>query len=103
MLTQARFLLVVLSIAVAGSLVQGADTFTLDPAHSSNTFMIQHMGISYVHGRFNDMSGTLTIDKADPTKSSFALTMKATSVDTNQPAPTITCAARISSTRNNFP
>ena len=50
--------------------------------HSSVTFMIQHLGISYIHGRFNEMSADITFDKDAPSNSSFALTIKANSVDT---------------------
>jgi len=36
-----------------------------------------------VHGRFNEFSGTFTVDKAKPDKSSFEMTIKAESIDTN--------------------
>jgi polyisoprenoid-binding protein YceI len=72
----------VLGLAVTGSAVKGEDTFAVDPYHSSISFMIQHLGISYVHGRFNEMSGSFMIDKEDPAKSSFALSIKVDSVDT---------------------
>jgi polyisoprenoid-binding protein YceI len=60
-----------------------AETYTLDDAHSGVTFKIGHLGISTVAGRFNDVAGEFTLDKADPTKASFGLTIKADSVDTN--------------------
>ena len=59
-----------------------ADDYTIDPVHSSVTFKSRHMGISWVHGRFNTFSGSVTYDKANPTKSSFELTIKTESVDT---------------------
>jgi polyisoprenoid-binding protein YceI len=61
----------------------GSDGYTLDPAHSSATFKIEHMGISWVSGRFDDVSGKCAIDKADPAKCAFEITIKATSIDTN--------------------
>ena len=39
----------------------------------ASAFKIQHMGLSYVHGRFNDVSGGFTVDTADPAKTSFKL------------------------------
>ena len=45
--------------------------------------MISHAGISNIHGRFNDFSGKITIDRADPAKSSFALSIPIESIDTN--------------------
>lgn len=60
-----------------------ADEFKVDPMHSSVSFQVQHAGISYVHGRFNEISGEFAIAKADPSKSSCTLTIKTESVDTN--------------------
>lgn len=70
-------------VMACGSAVCGAETYTVDPVHSSISFMISHSGISNIHGRFNDFSGKFTIDKADPSKSSFALTIPIDSIDTN--------------------
>ena len=41
------------------------------------------LGLSYIHGRFDDFTGNFTIDTSDPAKSSFTLTIKPESVDTN--------------------
>src|SRR5580698_9047593 len=74
---------VVFGTAALGNLAQAADTYTVDPVHSSISFMISHVGISNIHGRFNDFSGKITIDEADPTKSIFALSIPIESIDTN--------------------
>ena len=84
MLTTIRRLgLVVILAAACAPAARADDTYGVDPVHSSVTFMVPHLGISYVHGRFNDVSGKFIIDKADPGKSSFALSIKVESVDTN--------------------
>ncbi|MBI2826978.1 MAG: YceI family protein [Planctomycetia bacterium] len=70
-------------LAACGTVARAADTYTVDPVHSSISFMISHVGISNIHGRFNDFSGEITLDKADPTKSSFALSIPVESIDTN--------------------
>ena len=70
-------------LATCGTVARAADTYTVDPVHSSISFMISHAGISNIHGRFNDFSGTITIDTADPTKSSFAISIPVESIDTN--------------------
>jgi len=72
----------VLAMTLASAAANAADNYKLDPAHSSVTFMIKHMDISYVHGRFNEFDANFTIDKDAPAKSTFALTIKANSVDT---------------------
>jgi polyisoprenoid-binding protein YceI len=84
MLTTMRAcLFALLGLGSLGASVKAADTYALDPAHSSVTFMVQHLGISFVHGRFNEFSGTFTFDKDDPAKSSFEASIKANSIDTN--------------------
>jgi polyisoprenoid-binding protein YceI len=71
--------LTVVGIGVAAA----ADDYSVDPVHSGVNFQISHLGLSWVHGRFNEFSGDFTIDGSDPSKSSFALSIKAQSVDTN--------------------
>jgi polyisoprenoid-binding protein YceI len=70
-------------LVMFSSAARAADTFTVDPVHSSISFMIPHQEISYIHGRFNQFSGKFVIDRADPSKSSFTLSIKVESVDTN--------------------
>ena len=70
-------------LIACGTVVRAADTYLVDPVHSSISFMISHAGISNIHGLFNNFSGKVTIDKADPAKSSFALTIPVESIDTN--------------------
>ena len=59
-----------------------AGTWKIDPAHSAAEFSIRHMGLSNVHGRFGGVSGSITLDPADLTKSSVKATVDVTSVDT---------------------
>jgi polyisoprenoid-binding protein YceI len=66
-----------------GIAVQAADTFKIDPVHSSVVFSIMHLGVSNFYGRFNDVSGTVVFDKADPSKSSVELTIPIESLDTH--------------------
>ncbi len=72
-------------VAFAGQSL-AADDYRIDPIHSSVSFKILHMGLSYVHGRFNDLSGEFSIDPDDASKSSFTVTVKTASIDTNQKA-----------------
>lgn len=71
----------VLLVALATN-VRAADVYSYDGVHSSISFKARHLDISWIHGRFNEAEGTFTIDREDPTKSSFKLTIKADSVDT---------------------
>ncbi len=58
-------------------------TYQVDPVHSSVVFRVHHAGAAYFWGRFNEVSGTFTLDPADPTKCSFTGEIQAGSVDTN--------------------
>src|SRR5262249_20521453 len=60
-----------------------ADDYELDTMHAGVNFKVSHLGLSWIYGRFNDFSGSFTLDPADATKCSFSLDIKATSVDTN--------------------
>jgi polyisoprenoid-binding protein YceI len=72
-----------LSAVVGVGSTSHAGDFTVDTVHSGVSFQISHLGLSYIQGRFNDFSGQFSVDTSDPAKSSFSLTIKAESVDTN--------------------
>ena len=59
-----------------------ADEYAYDLVHSSVGFKARHLDISWIHGRFNEVDGKFSLDRQDPTKSTFELTIKADSVDT---------------------
>ena len=59
-------------------------TWTVDPAHSKVGFAVKHMGIATVRGEFTDFQGALEIGE-DPTTLKVYGTVKAESVDTNEP------------------
>ncbi len=59
-----------------------ADEYDYDLVHSSVSFKARHLDISWIHGRFNEVSGKFSLDREDPSKLTFALTIMADSVDT---------------------
>lgn len=54
----------------------------LDPVHSVAEFKVKHMMISNVKGQFTGISGTLTLDESDVTKSRVDASIDAASVNT---------------------
>jgi polyisoprenoid-binding protein YceI len=40
----------------------GADSYNIDPAHSMIGFAISHLVINTVHGKFNEFSGSVTVE-----------------------------------------
>ena len=73
--------LVVASLGM-GKMVLGAEPFQVDTVHSTVMFRVKHQNVSFAYGRFNDVAGKFLIDEADPSKSSFDLTIKSESIDT---------------------
>jgi polyisoprenoid-binding protein YceI len=59
-----------------------ADAYKVDPVHSSVIFRIKHMNVSYFYGRFNQISGSFSIDPADPAASKVEVEIRAASIDT---------------------
>ncbi|QHN05408.1 YceI family protein [Granulicella sp. WH15] len=57
-------------------------TWTIDPAHSSASFSIRHMGVSTVHGSLTGLKGAVTLDEKNITKSKVAATADTTTVST---------------------
>src|SRR5215470_17140026 len=62
-----------------------AQTWTLDPVHSSINFWVRHLMVSKVHGRFGAWSGSLVFDEAAPESARVEVTIDATSIDTREP------------------
>ena len=69
-------------VCVGGKLASAADEYAYDPVHSSVSFKARHLGISWIHGRFNEVAGKFSLDREHPSKSTFELTIKTDSVDT---------------------
>ena len=60
-----------------------AGTWDIDAAHSEVSFVVRHMVVSKVRGRFNEFEGTIVTGEG-PLQSSVDATINAASVDTNQ-------------------
>jgi polyisoprenoid-binding protein YceI len=73
--------LVLLSALLLAHSAFAVDTFVIDKAHSTMGFQIRHL-FSKVPGKFNDFSGQIQFDEANPEQSSVEVTIKTTSIDT---------------------
>ena len=62
-----------------------ADTYKIDTegAHAFVQFRIQHLGYSWLYGRFNEFDGAFTYDEEDPAKAEVEVAIKTASVDSN--------------------
>jgi polyisoprenoid-binding protein YceI len=74
-------------IATAFSLPAAAanSTWQVDPQHSSAQFAVRHLGLSTVRGAFSKLSGTVSLDDQDITKSTVEVTIDVNTVDTREP------------------
>ena len=63
---------------------QAADyVFDKKGAHQFIQFRVQHLGYSWLYGRFNDFDGTFSYDAEDPKSAKVSVTIDTSSVDSN--------------------
>jgi polyisoprenoid-binding protein YceI len=67
--------------APAASRADASGVYAVDGVHSSLVFRIKHMNVSWFYGRFNELSGQVTMDEAKPENSAVEFTAQAGSVD----------------------
>src|ERR1044071_4407792 len=61
----------------------GAEIYSIDQSHSVVGFDIDFLGLSTVHGTFNDYQATILYDEAHPERSSATVLIDAASINTN--------------------
>jgi polyisoprenoid-binding protein YceI len=66
----------------AGVMQAQAKDYKIEAAHSEADFAIKHMAISTVHGSFHGVSGVVSFDAANVSKSSVMATIDVATVDT---------------------
>jgi|TARA_A200000159_G_scaffold89755_2_gene83198 polyisoprenoid-binding protein YceI len=73
-----------LAAALSMSSVQAAD-YVIDSkgAHASINFKIQHLGYSWLTGRFNDFEGTFSYDDEKPSDANIMVNITTDSIDSN--------------------
>lgn len=57
-------------------------TWSADPYHSTINFKIKHMGLTFIPGKFDKFSGTMTSSKADFSDAKIAFTVESNSINT---------------------
>ncbi len=76
-------LLPFLALALAPVALPAADSYKIDPVHSAVMFRVHHWGAGHTWGRFNKFEGTVSLDAADPAKTTVNFTVDMESVDSN--------------------
>ena len=77
-----QFIIVFGLLVILSSLAYAAETYKLDPEHTSIVFRVEHLGIAYVYGRFNGPTGTFVFDESSPSKSTIEVQAETKNVDT---------------------
>ena len=77
-----RFFAFALLLTLASE-APAAETYHVDPTHSTVVFRIKHLSVSYFFGRFNDVQGKFVLDADNPERGSIEITIKSDSIDTN--------------------
>jgi polyisoprenoid-binding protein YceI len=70
----------VLVLALA-ALPASAETFDLDPTHTSVMYSLNHLGFSTSKGFFREVRGSLVLDEASPEAGRLEVVVKTASVD----------------------
>lgn len=73
------------SILLLSSQTVSAADYLIDTKgmHAAVQFRIQHLGYSWLNGRFNDFSGEFSYDEANPAAAKASVLINAASLDTN--------------------
>jgi polyisoprenoid-binding protein YceI len=74
--------LVMFAMLFTTTAVFAADTYTIDPNHTSFGFVVKHMMISNVPGEFDKFDGTITYSPADLANSKADVTIDVSSINT---------------------
>lgn len=73
-------------VLIAQAPAFAADTYTLEPTHTSVTFQYTHFGFSHPTGKFMNAVGEVTLDDATPANSSVEVSFAIDGVNTGVPA-----------------
>lgn len=72
--------LAVAALAALASTCQAAERYVVDPRHSRPLFAVGHLGFSTQHGRFDDIRGSIELDR-EGRSGAIDITIEAASVD----------------------
>jgi polyisoprenoid-binding protein YceI len=70
------------AIAANPATAPSTTTWNIDAAHTDVLFAAKHMMVTTVRGKFSDVEGSLTLDEANPTRSSAEIRIAAASLNT---------------------
>ena len=69
-------------LAIFSGSAYAAETYKLDPAHTSVVYRVKYQGVTFVYGRFNGPTGSFVYDEASPAASAIEMQVDANNIDT---------------------
>ena len=72
-------------MSTANAIAAPTTTWNIDPVHSTAEFKVKHMMISNVKGQFSTISGVISLDEYDVTKSQVEASIEVGSINTHNP------------------
>jgi polyisoprenoid-binding protein YceI len=69
---------------IRGREIPAAGVYEIDPSHSTAQFVVSHLVVAKIRGRFADLAGTVHVGE-DAEQSAVAITLQAFSIDTADP------------------
>ncbi|TDY00532.1 YceI family protein [Thiohalophilus thiocyanatoxydans] len=81
--TRITSFLIGLLLLASGPLMAAEYKLDTEGQHAFIQFRIQHLGYSWLYGRFNDFDGSFTYDADNPDKSEVEITIDMASIDSN--------------------
>lgn len=82
MISQIGMVMASAALFLSAASASAADTYAVDTVHSSVVFRVKHMNVAHFYGRFNEFSGKITLDDADPSATAVEMEVKVASIDT---------------------
>ena len=78
-----RLLTLIVTLALLVPLNALAQTYSIDPSHTTIQFKVRNMGIMNVKGVFEKFNGTVDIEETDITKSKVNVSIETASINTD--------------------
>ena len=75
---------IISSLTVSFVSIAFADSYNVDPVHTSILFRVKHLGVAYVFGRFNGATGNFSFDELVPSNSYVQMQVNTKNIDTNE-------------------
>jgi polyisoprenoid-binding protein YceI len=72
-----------LALLLTAASAFAANSYKIDPVHSSANFSVRHMLVSTVKGRFTEVQGVITYDDKNPANSSVKATIRTATINTD--------------------